>query len=227
MSVAHPISRRVTKACNTSSFGGNSLDTVLPYQDRTLNSIILDRIPKEVDVHSYTERETDVVNLKGWRICLGFENTTTDPLVIQLALVAVDTHDEGTSVTLTDEFFRNYITAQRTENFTSTATGIEYGCFKTNNDKYKTIHRWSKTLDANQAGVDERRRFWLFKRYLKFPRQLIYDSTEATEGTDSPHNVRIFLVHWAHKIIQNPGAAVPSYNLQGSMITFWKDVRSY
>lgn len=225
-SVGHPVSRRVTKASNISSFAGNTLDTVTAYNSRTLNEIILDRIPKEVDVHSYIERETDVINLKGWRVNLNIENTTSDPLMVHMALIAVARHDEGTTVTLTDEFWRNYLNGTRTEDFNASQTGTEYGALKVNNDKYKVIHRWKKFIDGTNS-TNERSKYWMFKRYLKFPRQVIYDSTEATDGSDSPHNMRLYLVHWAHKVLENPAAASASYNLQGSLLAFWRDVRSY
>lgn len=218
----------MTKAANISNFGGNSLDTLTAFSDRTLSTIQLDRVPHETDTHSYIERETDVINIKGFRCCLNFENTTADPLVIEMALIAVDTTDEGQTITITDEFFRNYLTKQRTETFTpAVQTGTELGCLKINNDKYKTLHRWKRTLNGTSA-TDERTKFWMFKRYFPFKRQFIYDSTEATDNQDSPHNGRLFLVHWAHKIIQAPSAATASsYNMQGSLQVFWRDVKSY
>lgn len=227
MSVAHPISRRVTKGADISDFGGNTLSALNTHQDLTLYSWNLDLIPKEEDKHSYIERETDVINMKGWRLHMVFKNTNNAPIKINCAIVAIEKHDEDAATSNTDEWWRDYTSSQRTKNFATTDEAPVYNSYRINPEKFKVIHRWSRTLESTDS-PDEKRKHWVFNKYVPFKRQFIYDTTEATDGSDTPHNLTIRFFFWGCGLMQAAGGTPANkFMCQGSIIAFWRDVRSY
>lgn len=238
--IGHPISRKITKAQDTTDYGdqysapAGNLSALQTFNRRTLYRKHMDIIQKESQDHSYYRRETDIVNFKGWRIKMNFENNNgTQPLCINVALIAFPTWDEGQNPVVTDEFFKGYKTNDRTNDFNNvTLDSLEMNHLPLNTGKFRVIKRWRKCLSQDSTMVDAKSRYWFLDKYVSFKRQMIYDADDTEGGsiTNGPSNMHVELVWWADKMLSDPNVADVTdhqFALMGHIISFWRDYRCY
>lgn len=178
---------------------------------RTLYSIPLTRISFG---DSTQQRERNIVNFRGCKICMEFNHadTVAQPLYLHVAVLSNPKQEINfsggagwSSVVSMDDFFRGSGSGSRTLNF-DLATNFEMHCNPINTDSINVHWHKKYRLDVNAGGYDKIpfRGYMNFDKYLKINKQIRFD------GTTIQSEDQIHLVMWCsqfHDFSLTPSAS--------------------
>ena len=154
--------------------------------------------------NSYQVRESDHVNVKGFRMFKSIRNNANEPLWCHIAIMTSKVHDDDVAISdaarteMTEEFWRDTVSNRVTDLDFTAQSSAQFMNNTINTDRWIILGRWKKLLAANITGFDNRKRHWHWKKYIKFNRQLTFDNTN-----DKPESGRTFLVYWFHPVFKN------------------------
>lgn len=174
------------------------------------------------------KRQRDMINLRGFRINLGFyRDTTASARDIKLHVAII--HDKGranalltqNNPVLVGDFFRGN-GVNRAIDFQNSLAGIEVNSLGINTDLYTVLMKRVYLLKSpSQNGLASfNKRF-----YVKVNRQIRYDNETTTTEEPVATDGRCFLVWWAELAVGANAGATPI--LLGTMdrftVTYWRE----
>lgn len=139
------------------------------------------------------DRERDLINLRGFKICFATWNATDKPLYFNWAIVSPKgcaVASEGNSVSETN-FFRAYGTT-RDADFSTNLASTQFHCLAINTDVWSVL-KHKRTILAEKTGTNfafrnTHTQFKLIHKYIKINRSVRYNDDRCTTP--------IFMVWW-------------------------------
>lgn len=186
---------------------------------RTLYQINLCQIPFGQDID---ERERNMVNYRGCRICFAVRSETTLPLYFHMAIVA----PKQTQTVVNADFFKGD-GAERGRTFDTTLSAVQFHCSRINTDRYTVLkhkkYLLNPTNNTSSYGADSGKSYRYFDFYTKIKRQLRYESNADAVPIDG----NIYFVYWADRFTADSGQAIQadSYSRQEQISVFFRDVK--
>lgn len=162
---------------------------------RTLYTKELTNIAKETTGDEIDRRNRDLVNIRGVKLCMQFQNENSVNLHMYVNVAIISPKDCNTTPTTT-EFFRSF-GASRSEDFDpATMTAIMSHYRGINRDIYDVIMhkrmRLGPSIDDSCAMTNPRVK--VLRRYVKIGRQFRFKGSTA-----SPSGRSLWLVYWCDK----------------------------
>lgn len=176
---------------------------------RTLYAHELTILP-ETSSNLINRRQRDIVNLRGFKICMQFLNIRDKPMLCNVAIISPkDNQALSASATSVQDFFRNMgLSDSRSMNFDNTLRSSEFHCHPINVDKYYVLmHKRFKMpgfTDVANYRTNSGNNWRTWEKYIRLKRQLRFQP-----DTTFPINGRIFLVYW-YDGFANAGGTVAS-----------------
>lgn len=191
------------------------------YSDVTQNLLVNLSDISHTTSNSIDGRQRNIVNVRGWKICMEIVNTSSAPLYVNVAIV-VPKQSVGVS---TSGFFRDS-TSSRAIDFDATQlTGMEFHCLPINTDKYYVLHHRRYRLASSDSATNvykegNSKNFLNLDFYKKFNRQIRYeDNSDITAEAGRP-----YLLHWASNWGTGTGeVAVTSYSSSHRIIAYFRE----
>ena len=196
--------------------GTNDLYNTRTRYDHTL----LDIPHQKADGIERAERSRQIANIRGFKICCGVNNERTNPLYINIAVLA----SKGSGFTDND-FFRADGN-ERSVDFGTSLSSIQFRCCPVNSDKYHILMHRRLLLNGSSAitGVDYTRTSYnLIEKWVPLKRQIRYEDNEGATPTED-----IRLVWWADSMFQSAGAIaqVDAFRIQWKVVNYFRDPRN-
>lgn len=188
---------------------------------RVLNSVEVTNIPEG---NSINQRERQMANLRGFKMCLEVRNVRDEPLYFNLAVLAPK---GATASVVTADFFRGS-TDDRAQDFDATALNSnEFHCLPINSDKYVVLlhkrYRLGPSPGATLYTNENSNNFLNIDRYVSLKRQLRWSS-----GEQSAEVGRVYVVYWA-SVFNGASGAPPllnAYSVSRRYVTYWKEPKN-
>lgn len=191
-----------------------------PRSDRTIYDFNVTLVPKTT-TNVIDQRQRDLINMRGVKICMEVTNNTADPLYFNLAVISP--RNKAAVVVSNTNFFRANV-ASRAVNFDSTSlNGLDYACRPINTDEFIVLRHWRYTLIGTDntsgtvamSGKNTR----VIMKYVPIKRQIRYDSSS------NPINGNVFVVYWAAKYASPSGVSpvANQYNTTQELITYFRE----
>lgn len=190
--------------------------------DLAMNSVDTCQIPLG---SGRDEREKDVIQLKGWKICVNLSNTAAQPITVNYALISpkVD-YNAGVMAQFNAEFFRSY-GAERAQDFATTANYLTLCQTPINPDRWNILWRKTIRLGGMRDGSFDKPVNYVpsqkqMNQYIKLNRKMVYESTTSSFTECAP----VYLVRWVVRDFQAPGgASQATFGLQTRIVTYFSD----
>jgi hypothetical protein len=173
--------------------------------------------------NSINQRERQMVNMRGFKICIELRNIRDDPLYFNLAVIAPK---GATATPVTPDFFRGS-TDDRAIDFGTALTSNEFHCLPINTDKYVVLlhkrYRLGPSPGATLYTNENSNNFLNIDRYVSLKRQLRWSKDEQ-----SAESGRVYVVHWAAAFGASTGTlpAANSYSMSKRYISYWKEPKN-
>lgn len=139
-------------------------------------------------------RNRDVINLRGFHICMEIKNNLETPLYFNICLVNLR-KQEGA---FQDDFFRSTSNERAVDFSNVNLNTLDRWCRPINVDKYNVL--WRKRIllgpirDTAAGYSDAKSKSWMtLRKYIKINRQIRYDDGAADSTTD---NCELRLIYW-------------------------------
>ena len=164
------------------------------------NLINIQRNDTTTPSDSINKRQRDIIYVSGSKICYEFCNissSVTDEYEINMCLIT----PRCRNTTSTLDFFRDS-EFERSKNFGTDLSSLEFNCLPVNSDEYNVIWRKRFKLLSKVANSQGR---WNKKVQLYIPikRQFRFDDGNVTPDCPQPQ-----IVYWIDKVCTNGGSAV-------------------
>lgn len=170
-------------------------------------------------------RERLVCNLKGVKINFMFKNLLDRPCITHIALVTFK--DQGSELDATTNMFRNF-TGDRSVNYASNNSAMLQNNFPLNADKFwihfhKRLYLGGKdNYDTTSATkyTHNRANIRMFRKYVKFYRQVRFTSAETADNTN------LWLLVWhcaADKLISEVSTTPANVQIWHNSISYFSD----
>jgi len=175
---------------------------------RTLYSVSVCRIPQGTEIDERLRRH---INVRGFKMCWEVVNLTAIPVYLNVAVICPkQTTNDGIEET---DFFRDQ-TSNRSQNFSTSLTALEFHCLPINTDDYTVLKHKRYRLAPNgtstafnpNAGASYKNIDW----YVKLNRQVRYTGTESNKPTDGD----VYVVYWCDRFGSASGSTAQSNTLQ-------------
>lgn len=191
---------------------------------RTLYQTELTEISK-TSTNAINARQRDLIYISGFKICLEYQNKTTLPVYLNIAIVHDKrTNDSQLQITDLDDFFRGSA-QQRTKSFSTALTGNEFRCLPLNTDRFTVLKHIRLHLTPNQAtvpGFDYRngRNYGFKQMWCPLKRQIRY-------GDDEHAQSKLWLIHWCDQFGRNSlqPAVSDAINFNKKIVTYFKETK--
>ena len=189
------------------------------YDTRTLYDHDLLDIPHTTaDGDQRGERQRQIARIAGFKICAVVGNERTNPIFVNIALLATKTGTYGTN-----DFFRGDGN-ERSVAFSTGLSSIEFRCCPINTDKYHILMHRRLLLNGSSAitGVDYQRSIHqLVEKWLPLRRQIRWENENG--ATTSNEDMR--LVWWGDSIMQPGGALAQAdaFRINYKVTTYFRD----
>lgn len=190
-------------------------------QTRTLYSQELTEIPRSDNIG---ERERDIVNLRGFKICISLRNTNNDPCYYNLALISFKGNACATSENTieTTKFFRDHNNS-RGQDFSQALTALEFHCLPINTDLYNVITHKRYRIGGAAVGSSnwnsQSNNFKNIDFYQKIKRQIRFENSDQESS-----NHKVFFVEWCDRFDQTSGAVpAPGFVSQRKLICYFRE----
>jgi len=174
---------------------------------RLLNNFVLTDIDRTTDNTNILNRQTNIINVRGIKICGFVRNKLTDPLTCNYAIV----NPKNALDVPTGSFFRNLggTVTERERTFNTTNNPIQFHCNPINKDKFNILMHKRFVLNSSGdgavtgggrggGGAD----YKVVKRYMKINRQIAF-----TSGVGTSAQTPIFLCFWFDSMFAAAGSA--------------------
>lgn len=190
------------------------------YPSRTLVIRDLTTISQGSDL---SQRERQIVNIRGFKICLMVKNNNNRAIYLNCAVVS----PKNDTVVNTDNFFRSDSQDSRGTNFSTALSAMQFHCLNLNTDKFNILkHKRYRLCPVNITGgfIDHSGRNYInIDWYIKLKRQIRYDS--AAEG---PIEGACKFVYWVDMIDANAGdnAVNNVISTQERIITYFREPKN-
>jgi len=194
--------------------------TLQTYMSRTQNLLVnLAEIP-HTTANDTNQRQRNMVNLRGFKVCMEVENTSTRPLYFNIAIVVPKSQGNVT----TDDFFRQRDGSRGQDFNTVNLSSLELHCLPINVDKYHVLCHKRFLLNRPAAGASLNREFGSsFKTimfYQKYNRQVRY----AENADTVPEGGRPVMLHWAAQWGEPENTtATNSYDALHKIVTYFRE----
>lgn len=178
----------------------------LQFDSRTLYSQELTAV---VGGDGENDRRRQLINCKGFEICIHVTNKQDQPLFVNFAILAPKHTSSGISAT---DFFRSNDGARGT-NFSTVLTALELAYLPINTDKYTILRHMRMQLNSMQDRAsyynsDAGPGNWISKKmWLPINRQLRYDNNIATSCATP-----MYVVYWCD-IMRQPASSAVAANV--------------
>lgn len=198
-------------------------DEVLNESDLATTTLHTESITMPSEGTGANQRERNVMILTGLKFCLEFSNNlNTANLYLNVALIQDRTDPTFRGDVPNDLFFRSTQGASRGQNFPLSFAILNH-CRPINTDKYRVFMH--KRMFLGARGLTSQALPWqefhkstrTVMRYLKFKKQLRFDSSNNTNG-------QLRLVYWASP--EKGTGSVPinnAFNARGDICVYFKD----
>lgn len=161
------------------------------------------------------QRERNVVNCRGFKICMQIRNDNSEPMYVNVAVVS----PKNSGSVAPANFFRSH-GPERASDFDNQKTGMEMNCLGLNTDKFDILRRKRYRLRGNGVAgdfvQDSGSNYIDIDWYIKLKRQLRFDRNEAESPTDGV----VYLIYWMDKYFASQGQ-VPSLNALTVQERYW------
>lgn len=179
---------------------------------RTLNFEPLINISRGDAINA---RERDIIDLRGFTICLGAQNNLTGlPLLMNVAVLS--SKFDPTQVPTSTDFFRGE-SGFRGDDFDTGLQASEFHCLPINTDKYfvQSHHRYKLSRLGVNAMDHLQKKF-----YVPIKRQIRFDDSNQTSI-----NRQFYLVWWCDAHMDPAGAVVrpAAMNFQYKCVTHFRE----
>lgn len=181
--------------------------SITSFATRDLYSDDLIKIGKKLNASTgpseINQRERDVANVRGVKICWEVMNVLDVPVYMNWAIVTPK-NDLTTSISKID-WFRDY-SVKREQSFDSTLTSNEMHCLPINADRY-IVHSHQRTRLAPKNGNTSAlynvggQNIRTIMKYIPVKRQFRFDGN----STEEPSGRQLFLVWWFDEFLSASG----------------------
>ena len=209
-------SRDTAKTHTAEDSLNDNLETRQLYQENLLN------IERAVSTNNIDQRQRDIVNVAGIKLCFMVRNNTTNPLLFSYAVIQpkVGQPFEDNA----PDFFRGTGNT-RSFDFNGNYNTLDYYCRPINSDKFNILmHKKLKVPPKSQSvsqlyNPNSGLNLKLRRHYLKINRQFRYQTNSALLVTPT-----IYFVYWADVPMQEQNAtATPAFTFQRRFVTYFRE----
>lgn len=189
---------------------------VSPRSTRTLYFQELTGLPQITTQSSISSRSRQIVNCRGFKLCIEFENLEVESQYFNFAVVC---SKHGNTPPGATDFFRAQDDGNtRSVDFSNSLSSNEFHCLPINTDIYNVLmHRRFHVpgTGANQ-GYTRRR----LDRYIKINRQLRYPQSGDIESETPIH-----LIYWSSRGMKIPGTTpvASAFQIQYKVIHYFRE----
>jgi len=150
----------------------------------------------EVDFgDNINQRQRNIINVSGLKICCELKNLTNDPLYVNFAILSPKAGVDPSQDIDTTDFFRASDSNDRSKDFSTQLTSTEMHCLPINADKYTVLKHQRTTLVAAATGGDTvsltGKSYMNLDWWIPMKRQFRFDGTVGT-----PDNGQVYFVYW-------------------------------
>lgn len=174
------------------------------------------------------QRERDVINFRGVRLCNSWYNNFNVPLFINCAVVSRKDAD-STIPPETGDFFRDLNGNSRGQDFDpAILTSIAFRCLPINTDKY-LVHKHKRYVLAGDVNTNfyqgNKPSYMNTKWYIPFKRQIRYDTVK---GGDLSYNANLYFIWWCDQINATSGttAVIGACHHQYHFVSYWRETKT-
>lgn len=165
---------------------------------RTKGTVRLDEIPHN-SANFINQRERNIAYVSGIRICANFYNQNANILYLNCAVIVTKGCADNEGTLPNEDFFRSMGGSERTVDFGTALTGLDFHCLPINTDKYHVLrHRRYKLArmipQARGVGTDNdvgNKNYMTIKWWIPIKKQLRWQSTGSTYSETA-----IWFVYW-------------------------------
>jgi len=193
------------------------------FASRGLFTTNLVEIP-QTTTNAINQRQRNIVNISGFKICLEVRNNTESPLVWNWAIISPR---DSVGITLSD-FFRGNGTTRGVD-FSDALSSCDINHRAINSDNFYILKRGKFTLVQVGTGSNPTTGFTTrtgfnyiqTQRYFKLNRQIRYDGPNG----NNVETKSVFFVHWADNILVPEGTAAvaDAYTLRQHLVTYFRE----
>ncbi len=215
MNVGHSVGSGTSKKFERVNTNGQNLQSRVLYDTNLLTNL--------VKGDALNERERNIINLRGFKICQEVTNQSTQKALYYNVAVICPRTSQG-SISNTDFFRSQGSGTARGTNFDTGLTSNEFHCLPINTDNYTVLkHRRYRLGPATQSsGVigGSQNNYMNIDWYIPIKRQIRYES-----GIGNPTDGNIYIVYWADRFDTNAGtlAQANAFRLQERYVTYFKE----
>lgn len=171
------------------------------------------------------QRERNIINIRGFKICMAVKNNNNIPLYLNVALLSPK-NQGGITV---ENFWRSN-GEERGQDFSSNQPSLAYHCLNINTDKFYILkHKRYRLAHDNPAGGtlfqdNKGNSFMNLDWYVKLKRQIRYDRTD----TSLPIDGAVYLVYYADGWTASQGSApvANAFEVMQRHITYFRESKT-
>lgn len=193
----------------TESFSGATANSRVFYWNKLFD------IPKGT---STTERERNLVNWRGTKICLEYNNWNDAPMILNFAVVVPKFQGAPNTTNLL-----RAVDGQRGQNLDfTTLDSLGTTCPAINADIYTVLMHKRFKMNGTTASfrVGNLKTWGYFEKYIKMNRQIRYDDTTDTLAAQQP-----YIILWFERFLAATGAPAGTNDVAFNTrsVTYFKD----
>lgn len=187
------------------------------FNSRTQYEFDLTQIAR-TSTNEIQNRQRDLLNIRGVRICMNITNTGTQPLFFNVAVI---TPKFGEAISTVD-FFRSFGSTRSTD-FATTLSPLQFHCLPINTDRYAIAWHARYTIGTANGGTSYSNEhipnYKTIMKYVPIKRQQRFDNTDVG-AAERP----FFLVYWADFMgVLASSSAVACGTVQQDIVTYFRE----
>lgn len=169
-------------------------------------------------------RERNIIDVRGVRVCMELHNTSTSHLLFNIAVISPKAAADAIAITSTNFFRSEDNTDSRGDDFADALTSNEFHCLPINTDLYTVLKHQRMVLapapgDATTFQSNTRDNYTTLQFWVPIKRQIRYENS-----TGEPVDGNCFVVYWADQAMKAGGTtAVPSYEVTERFLTYFRE----
>lgn len=169
-------------------------ENTIAWDDNTLYPYDILQLGR-TSTNEINQRQRDVSNVRGFKLCMEVRNNGTSPLYWNVAVCAVNERGGHNAAYHEDDFFRSYGNERAVAFGDANLGTLDRHCRPINSDKFTILmHKRFKLGPVSPiAYSDDKKSYMNFMRYVPLKRQIRW----SDGSTDSiPENANLYLYHW-------------------------------
>lgn len=221
------IGERIGKSVAKTAIDRVDSTTLFSPNTRTLYAYDMTSIP-QTSSNSIDQRQRDIINMRGFKVCLLIRNRTAQPMTFNMAVISpkgdqtgLSTGDTGSTLVL--NFFRGNGNTREVD-FGSAITNNQYHCLPINTDRWVVLAHQRRIL-RNQTNTgnytNETPNYFKIQKYFKINRQIRYDNVGSST---SP----VYFVYWIDLFmaLSTGVAAAQAVDFQREFVTYFREPKT-